>query len=184
MNGSRKQMIIIAGALLAGVFTFGPVALGANGERSDNDFGVIMGEMRSALSHTSDLRSLANRGGDRLKETCVYERLRVLSQAVAAAEVAQVSHEGAVARGDQAAAAEEMERGQRALEIVRRMRNESDNCVGRELERTGPGSSRTIVTVETNVPADEPGAGPAEYQPVRPARLDLPGSRPVPASPF
>lgn len=182
MTGSKKPFLTAAAALCLAGLGYGPIALGAAGDR-DNDFSPILTEMRSAVAHTSDMRALSDKAGDKIRETCVYERLRGMMQAVESTQVSQTAWESAMARGDQEAAKAELGRAQQALELVRRMRNEADNCVGKELERSAPGSSKTIVTVETNVREDDALAGPMEWWKVRPARLELPG-RPVPASPF
>jgi len=185
MTGSRKSLSNAAVALVLAGLAFGPIvqgALAASGER-ETDFSPILTEMRSAVAHTADLRTLSDKAGDKVKETCVYERLRGMMQAVESTQVAQVAWESASARGDQEAVKVEVQRAQQALELVRRMRNESDNCVGKELERSTPGSSRAIVTVESNVRDDDPNAGPSEWWKIRPPRLELPGQA-IPASPF
>ncbi len=62
------------------------------------DFASVLAEMRSAVSQVSTLRQRADKSGDKLKEACLYERLRAMAQAVDSAQVAQVAWEGAVAR--------------------------------------------------------------------------------------
>lgn len=181
MTRSRK-FITAAAALVTAALAFGPIAQGAGGE-GETDFSPVLTEIRSAVAHTADLRTMSDKAGDKIKETCVYERLRGMMQAAESTQVSQTAWESAVARNDPEAAKAELARAQQALELVRRMRNEADNCVGKELERAAPGSSRTTVTVESNVRADDPLAGPVEWWKVRPARLELPG-RPIPASPF
>lgn len=186
MNGSRKPLWTVAGGILAAALAIGPVAMGAgsDGRSESAEFGPVLSEMRSAVAHTSDLRTLSDKAGDKIKETCVYERLRGMMQAVSSAEVAQVAWESALARNDGEAAKAEVGRAQQALELVRKMRNEADNCVGKELEKGSSATgSKTIVTVESTVREDDPYAGPKEFWKVRPAVLDLPG-RPIPASPF
>ncbi|MCS6912402.1 MAG: hypothetical protein RMK29_07775 [Myxococcales bacterium] len=187
MFGPRTQSRIprfwpVAAGLLGGA-VWGALASGA-GRGGGGDFAAILAEMRSGVAHTAELRAQAERGGDRVKSTCVYDALRGMMQAVSSAEVAQVAWESARARGDEAAAAAELERAQRALELLRRLRAQGDSCVGRELARPEVGTpGTTTVTVETTVRDDDPHAGPAESWAIRPPRLDLPG-RAVPASPF
>jgi hypothetical protein len=184
MNGRRSERRWIAAGACASALLAGAVALGA-AERATGDFAVIVGEMRNAVAHASEIRAQAERGGDPIKGRCAYESLRGMMTAVDSTEVAQVAWESAKARGDEAAALAELQRAQGALELVRKMRNDSDNCVGRELARGGaPGvAGTTTVTVESTVRDDDPNAGPVESWAIRPARLELPASA-LPASPF
>jgi hypothetical protein len=165
------------------LFSLGPRAFGAS-DKPDSEFGGILSEMRSAVALTADLRAQADRSGDKIRETCAYERLRGMMQAVDSTQIAQVAWEGAKARGDEAGAAAEVARAQQALDLVRRMRNEADQCVGgRELTRVA-GNTATSVTVETNVADDDPNAGPVEAWAVPPPRLELSAGLPVAASIF
>src|SRR5579884_2546331 len=131
-DGSRRlrRFATLAASLSLGAALGGTLTLTVvRAAERETDFSAILGEMRNAVSHTSDLRTRADRTGDRVKETCAYERLRGMMSAVEAAEVAQVSWEGDKARGDDAAATQELQRAQQALELVRKMRNEADNCI-------------------------------------------------------
>ena len=183
MNGRRSERRWIAAGVCAGALFAGAVALGA-GERAGGDFPAILGEMRNAVAHAAEVRAVADRGGDAIKGRCAYESLRGMMTAVDSTEVAQVAWESAKARGDEAAAQAEIVRAQGALDLVRRMRNDADTCVGREIAKEGPGvAGATTVTVETTVRDDDPNAGPVESWAIRPARLELPASA-LPASPF
>lgn len=182
MNGSRLRSWILAGCLSAGAFFLGGSLIVRAAERNESDFAGILAEMRNAVAHTSDMRTRADRTGDRVKETCAYERLRGMMQSVESTQIAQVAWEGAKARGDEAAAAQELQRAQQALELVRRMRNEADNCIGRELA-TVSNSGTTTVTVESTVRDDDPNAGPPQSWVIAPPALNIP-DRPLPASPF
>ncbi len=179
---SRARAWMLAAFLAGGALTLGSLARGAS-DKPDSDFGVILSEMRNAVAQAADLRASADRGGDRIRETCAYERLRGMMQAVDSTQIAQVAWEGDRARGDETAAAAEVTRAQQALELVRRMRNEADQCVGRGTLSRVASNTATTVTVESNVPDDDPNAGPVESWAVRPPRLELSG-RPLPASPF
>ena len=178
MTRSRTRTWTLSAGLFVGALVGGSLALAASGrpDQPTSDFPTVLAEMRSAVASTADIRTRADRGGDRIKETCAYERLRGMMQAVESTQIAQVAWEGAKARGDEAAATAEMQRAQQALELVRRMRAEADNCVGRELERGAGIAGQTVVTVESNVPDDDPNAGPREGWVIRPPRLDLPES--------
>lgn len=185
MKGRRSERRwIAAGACASALFGVvgGAIALGA--AEPTGDIQVILGEMRSAVGHTSEIRAQADRGGDPIKARCAYDSLRGILAATSSAEVAQVAWESARARGDEAAAQVEVQKAQTALDLVRRLRNEADNCVGRELARGEVAASgATTVTVESNVRDDDPNAGPAEAWTLRPTRLELPASA-LPASPF
>lgn len=172
---------------LAGMLLWGSVSLASDRDKPSGDFSTILGEMTSAVGHVDDIQKRADRIGDRILVTCAYERLRNMMQAVDTTQIARVNWEGAQARGDAAGAARELTRAQDALRLVRNLRNEADNCVGRELGRfsASTDSTKTLVTVESNVDDDDPNAGPSENWAIRPPRLELAvGARPLPASPF
>ena len=181
-QASRTRAWLVAGGLACSLIGLGALAHGA-GDKPESEFGAILSEMRNAVAQTADLRAQADRGGDRIRETCAYERLRGMMQAVDSTQIAQVAWEGDKARGDEAAASVDLGRGQQALELVRRMRNEADQCVGgTELSRVAS-NGLTTVSVESNVPDDDPNAGPHESWAVSPPRLEL-TDRALAASPF
>lgn len=164
----------------------GSLARGAASAPPVTDFGAIVAEMSSAVGHVDEIQKRADRVGDRILGTCAYERLRSMMQAVDSTQIAKVAWEGATARGDAAAATRELGRAQEALALVRSLRNEADNCAGRELSRSTAGNTNTVVTVESTVPDDDPNAGPYENWAIRPPRLELAttGLSPLAASPF
>lgn len=189
MNGSgltKKSGVmsscIVAGGLLGALACY-TLAVAAPADRPETNFDPILSEMKDAVAQTAEDRVRSDRSGDKLRETCLYERLREMLQALETTQVAKVNWEGASARGDAATASGERQRAQEALTLVRRLRNEADRCIGgQELSRLEHGSA-VLVTVESNVPTDDPNAGPAESWAVRPPRLDIPG-RAAAASPF
>ena len=183
MDRPRTRSWFLATGLSVSALIGGGLALAADTPPPESDFGSVLSEMRSAVAHTSDLRTRADHGGDRIKETCVYERLRGMMQAVDSAQVAETEWEGAMARGDQAGSNAEIQRAQEALTLVRQMRNEADNCIGKELALSSVANGATVVTVESNVREDDPNAGPVESWTVRPPRLELPEPV-IAASPF
>lgn len=144
------------------------------------DLGAIVSEIRSSVTQITALRKSALQSGDKVKESCLYDRLRSLSQTLDSAQAANVGYEAAAARGEAAAARSEQARGKKALELAHKLRSDAENCVGNEL-RSGPRA--TTVTVTSTGASDDPLAGPSEMWTVRPARLELP-SRPNPASAF
>jgi hypothetical protein len=184
MNGRRSEWSWTLAGLCASALLGGAVAAVA-AERTAGDFPAILGEMRNAVAHASDIRAQSDRGGDAIKARCAYEVLRGMMQAVDSTQVSQVAWESARARGDEAAAQAEVARAASALELVRRMRNEADNCVGRDAARAGGAAVTgvTTVTVESTVRDDDPNAGPVEAWAIRPPRLELPVDA-LPASPF
>ena len=137
-------------------------------------------EIRSSVSQITALRKSATQSGDKVKEACLYDRLRSLAQTLDSAQVAQVGSESALAHGDKERARSEQARADKALELAHKLRSDAENCVGNEL-RTGPRA--TTVTVTSTGASDDPLAGPGEMATVRPVRLELP-SRPNPASAF
>lgn len=179
---------MLAAGLAVGAVAAGSLARGASPDPQTSDFGAILAEMSSAVGHVDEIQKRAERVGDRILTTCAYERLRNMMQAVDSAQVAKVAWEGATARGDAAAAKKELTQAQESLALVRSMRNEADNCGGRELSRVSSagGNTSVIVTVESSVPDDDPNAGPYENWAIRPARLELAttGLSPSAASPF
>lgn len=147
---------------------------------ASTDLGAIVSEIRSSVTQITALRKSALQSGDKVKESCLYDRLRSLSQTLDSAQAANVGYEAAAARGEAAAARSEQARGKKALELAHKLRSDAENCVGNEL-RSGPRA--TTVTVTSTGASDDPLAGPSEMWTVRPARLELP-SRPNPASAF
>lgn len=144
------------------------------------DLAAIVSEIRSSVSQITALRKSALQSGDKVKESCLYDRLRSLAQTLDSAQAAHVAHEAAVARGEQATARSEQARAHKALELSHKLRSDAENCVGNEL-RSGPRA--TTVTVTSTGASDDPLAGPSEQWTVRPVRLEIP-SRPNPASAF
>lgn len=144
------------------------------------DLAAIVSEIRSSVTQITALRKSALQSGDKVKESCLYDRLRSLSQTLDSAQAAHVGYEAAAARGEQAVARSEQARGKKALELAHKLRSDAENCVGNEL-RQGPRA--TTVTVTSTGASDDPLAGPSEMWTVRPARLEIP-SRPNPASAF
>lgn len=186
MNVAWMRPWMLAVSLTVGAVAGGSLARGASPEPQSGDFGAILAEMSSAVGHVDEIQKRAERVGDRILMTCAYERLRNMMQAVDSAQVAKVAWEGATARGDAAAAKKELTQAQESLALVRSMRNEADNCGGRELSRASGGNASVIVTVESSVPDDDPNAGPHENWAIRPPRLELAntGLTPGVASPF
>jgi hypothetical protein len=144
------------------------------------DVAAEVSEIRSAVHQITELRKAAQQSGDKIKETCLYDRLRSLSQTLESAQTAQVAYEGAQRRGDKAQARSEQARADKALELMHKLRSDAENCIGNEL-RSGPRA--TTVTVTSSGASDDPAAGPAEMGTIRPVRLEIP-SRPNPASAF
>ena len=136
---------------------------------------LAIAEQRSSVGQVQALRKTS---AD--KELCLYERLRGLQQTLESTQVAVAALESATARGDQAAEKAERERVSRALELSRQLRTDAEGCVGGELVT---GSRATSISVSGGGQGDDPKAGPAELQTIRPVRLELP-SRPNPASAF
>jgi hypothetical protein len=147
----------------------GPAALAA-----------VVSEIRSSVAQITALRKSAAQSGDKVKESCLYDRLRSLAQTLDSAQIAHAGYESATARGESDKARSEQARAQKALELAHKLRSDAENCVGNEL-RTGPRA--TTVTVTSSGASDDPLAGPSEQWTVRPARLEIP-SRPNPASAF
>ena len=137
-------------------------------------------EIRSSVAQITALRKSALQSGDKVKESCLYDRLRSLAQTLDSAQLAHAGYENAVARGESDKARSEQARGKKALELAHKLRSDAENCVGNEL-RSGPRA--TTVTVTSSGASDDPLAGPSEQWTVRPARLEIP-SRPNPASAF
>lgn len=144
------------------------------------DFAAVLFEVRSAVTQVAGLRKSASAQGDKIKEACLYERLRALSQTAESTQIARVAWESASERSDAAAMAAEKGRAQKALELAQKLRSDAENCVGSELR---PGAKETTVTVNSDGASDDKLAGPSELWSVRPVRLELP-SRPNPASAF
>jgi hypothetical protein len=144
------------------------------------DIKLAITEQRSSVSQVTALRKSAADKGDKVKEACLYERLRGLQQTFESTQVAVAALEAAIARGDQASERSERERVQRALDLSRQLRTDAEGCVGNELVT---GSRATSISVTGPSQGDDPKAGPAELQTIRPVRLELP-SRPNPASAF
>ncbi len=141
---------------------------------------LAIAEQRSSVGQVQALRKTSADKGDKVKELCLYERLRGLQQTLESTQVAVAALESATARGDQAAEKAERERVSRALELSRQLRTDAEGCVGGELVT---GSRATSISVSGGGQGDDPKAGPAELQTIRPVRLELP-SRPNPASAF
>ena len=144
------------------------------------DAKLAITEQRSSVSQVMQLRKSAADKGDKVKESCLYERLRGLSQTLDSTLVAVAALEAAGARGDQKSERAERERVARALELSRQLRTDAEGCVGGELVT---GSRATSISVSGGGQGDDAKAGPAELQTIRPVRLELP-SRPNPASAF
>ena len=144
------------------------------------DSKLAIAEQRSSVSQVQALRKSATDKGDKVKEACLYERLRGLQQTFESTQVAIAALEAAIARGDQAGERAERERVQRALDLSRQLRTDAEGCVGNELVT---GSRATSISVSGGGQGDDPKAGPSELQTIRPVRLELP-SRPNPASAF
>lgn len=144
------------------------------------DSKLAIAEQRSSVSQVQALRKSATEKGDKVKESCLYERLRGLQQTFESTQVAIAALEAAIARGDQAGEKAERERVQRALDLSRQLRTDAEGCVGNELVT---GSRATSISVSGGGQGDDPKAGPSELQTIRPVRLELP-SRPNPASAF
>lgn len=144
------------------------------------DSKLAIAEQRSSVSQVQALRKSATDKGDKVKEACLYERLRGLQQTFESTQVAIAALEAAIARGDQAGEKAERERVQRALDLSRQLRTDAEGCVGNELVT---GSRATSISVSGGGQGDDPKAGPSELQTIRPVRLELP-SRPNPASAF
>ena len=121
------------------------------------DAKLAITEQRSSVNQVMQLRKSAADKGDKVKESCLYERLRGLSQTLDSTLVAVAALEAAGARGDQ-----KSERAERELVT---------------------GSRATSISVSGGGQGDDAKAGPAELQTIRPVRLELP-SRPNPASAF
>lgn len=141
---------------------------------------AVVSEIRSSVAQITALRKSAAQSGDKVKESCLYDRLRSLAQTLDSAQIAHAGYESATARGESDKARSEQARAQKALELAHKLRSDAENCVGNEL-RTGPRA--TTVTVTSSGASDDPLAGPSEQWTVRPARLEIP-SRPNPASAF
>ena len=141
---------------------------------------AVVTEIRSSVAQITALRKSAVQSGDKVKESCLYDRLRSLAQTLDSAQIAHAGYENAVARGESDKARSEQARAKKALELAHKLRSDAENCVGNEL-RTGPRA--TTVTVTSSGASDDPLAGPSELWTVRPARLEIP-SRPNPASAF
>ena len=157
-----------------------PPAAASTAPSAPTDLAAIVSEIRSSVTQITALRKSALQSGDKVKESCLYDRLRSLSQTLDSAQAAHVGYEAAAARGEAATARSEQARGKKALELAHKLRSDAENCVGNEL-RSGPRA--TTVTVTSTGASDDPLAGPSEMWTVRPARLELP-SRPNPASAF
>ena len=141
---------------------------------------LAISEQRLSISQVTALRKTASEKGDKVKESCLYERLRGLQQTLESTQVAIAALEAATARTDQASERAERERVQKALELSRQLRTDAEGCVGNELV---VGSRATSIAVSGGGQWDDPKAGPSELQTIRPVRLELP-SRPNPASAF
>ncbi len=141
---------------------------------------LAIAEQRLSVSQVTSLRKAALEKADKVKEICLYERLRGLQQTLESTQVAVAALEAAVASGNQANERAERERVQKALELSRQLRTDAEGCVGNELIT---GSRATSVTVSGGGQGDDPKAGPSELQTIRPVRLELP-SRPNPNSAF
>lgn len=157
-----------------------PLAPASTAPSAPTDLAAIVSEIRSSVTQITALRKSALQSGDKVKESCLYDRLRSLSQTLDSAQAANVGYEAAAAHGEAATARSEQARGKKALELAHKLRSDAENCVGNEL-RSGPRA--TTVTVTSTGASDDPLAGPSEMWTVRPARLELP-SRPNPASAF
>ncbi len=144
------------------------------------DAKLAITEQRSSVSQVMQLRKSAADKGDKVKESCLYERLRGLQQTLDSTLVAVAALEAAGARGDQKSERAERERVSRALDLSRQLRTDAEGCVGGELVT---GSRATSISVSGGGQGDDAKAGPAELQTIRPVRLELP-SRPNPASAF
>ncbi len=145
-----------------------------------SDLTAVVTEIRSSVAQITALRKSAVQSGDKVKESCLYDRLRSLAQTLDSAQIAHAGYDSAVARGESDKARSEQARAKKALELAHKLRSDAENCVGNEL-RTGPRA--TTVTVSSSGASDDPLAGPSEMWTVRPARLEIP-SRPNPASAF
>src|SRR5262249_31987480 len=97
------------------------------------DLAAIVSEIRSAVTQITTLRKSATQSGDKIKEACLYDRLRSLAQTLDSAQVAHVAHESAEQRGDMAQAQSEQARAEKALELAHKLRSDAENCVGNEL---------------------------------------------------
>ncbi len=155
-----------------------PAASPEAGERSV-DFVAVLRELRSALHEVSTQRAAAQKGGDKVREICLYERQRSLAQALESAEVARVAWESAKQYGELSRARDEQARAQRALELGRSLRSAAESCGGSVPVAAKP----TTVAVAGPGQLDDPQPGPRELAKPNPLRLELP-SRPNPASAF
>ncbi len=165
-----------AAAPAAAAATVPPAASAA----STVDPKLAIAEQRLSVGQVTSLRKAALEKADKVKEICLYERLRGLQQTLESTQVAVAALEAAVASGNQASERAERERVQKALELSRQLRTDAESCMGNELIT---GSRATSVTVSGGGQGDDPKAGPSELQTIRPVRLELP-SRPNPASAF
>jgi hypothetical protein len=158
------------------------VAIGSAGVAQELDFVALLREMRGALKEVISQRENVKKHGDKLKESCLYERQRAIAQAVDSTETAQVAWEAAVKQGEsgKARAQTEQARAQKAIELVRTLRSAAEDCVGEELREA---SRPTTVTANGPGALDDPLAGPAESLNANLIRLELP-SRPNPASAY
>jgi hypothetical protein len=143
------------------------------------DFVGALRELRSAVGDISTQRAAAQKKGDKLREICLYERQRALSQALDNAEAARLGWEAATKAGDEAKVRVEQTRAQRTLELARNIRSAAETCGGTEPASAKP----TQVTVSGPGLLDDPQAGPREPAAPNSLRLELP-SRPNPASMF
>lgn len=159
---------------------FEPGATAAPAPPETPSFTTAVSELRATVTQVQALRKQAGERGDKVKEACLYERQRALSQIVDSSQEAQVAWEAATKKGDKEKARTEEERLKKALELGRSLRGEAESCVGGELKT---GSRPTTVTVSGPKVGDESQAGPSETHVNKPLRLELP-SRPNPASAF
>lgn len=153
---------------------------GITAPASPSSLTAVVSEIRSSVAQITALRKSAAQSGDKVKESCLYDRLRSLAQTLDSAQLAHAGYENATAHGESDKARSELARAQKALELAHKLRSDAENCVGNEL-RSGPRA--TTVTVTSSGASDDPLAGPSEQWTVRPARLEIP-SRPNPASAF
>lgn len=140
---------------------------------------LALGEQRLSVQQVAAMRKTAMEKGDKVKELCLYDRLRGLQQTLESTQVAVAALEAALARNDAASEKSERERLQRTLDLSRQFRTDAEACVGGE-RITGAQPTKLAVS---GGKTDDSKAGPSELQTIRPVRLELP-SRPNPASAF
>ena len=143
------------------------------------EFVALLRELRSAVHEVSTQRAAAQKGGDKVREICLYERQRALAQALESAETARVAWESANQAGDTSRAQTEQGRAQQALRLGRSLRSAAESCGGSVPVAAKP----TTVTVAGPGQLDDPQPGPTELAKPNTLRLELP-SRPNPASAF